>query len=428
MNTSPQYNLVEKACTLSLFSDVLDSIRIVDTAMAENIKSTLLATLGHLPATLADSMAPAYEKIIALKDAKLRLMEYRLHYEMIEEQMARQREHFLRTAMDTSSAFFDEVYNNLDAYFMELGDKVAEFLCNKSSWWTGLVDTWKKTGGVTINKTKTTVHRMAINATGPRLVDNVSNFIGPRFKNTLQPLIDSTEKIHAKLENTDANAVVVEDRILLEEALDKLCPNDAIEQKVAHIFEQAVVRYQATWKKRVAAYHQELSKMDGAVRAAVGAFSVSPEFTLGLAEQTLAASLSATIFGTAVLAAGWHTLAFAMINVFWPLTVFVVILTSGVAWFTKDRASEQRIVESKKILNAYHAQLLLFIDTKPLEENGTKSIRQLVNEHSLAVASEQDAVWTRVLYGRLESRHYTELAKAIRQQLALLDELEREVM
>ena len=136
------------------------------------------------------------------------------------------------------------------------------------------------------------------------------------------------------------------------------------------------------------------------------------------------ASFGATIFGTAALAAGWHTLTYAMMSVFWPLTVFVVMLTSGVAWFTKDKAREQRIAEARKILNAYHAQLLMYIDTQPLAEHGGKSIRQLVNEQSMNVANEQDAAWTRVWYGNLEQRHYAALVQVIQQQFTLLNALE----
>ncbi len=421
-------DLIEQVCTLRAFGAVLESMRAADAATAENIKSTLHATLGTLPATMADATAAAHEKLIAVKDAKLRLMEYRLHYETIAEQMARQKEYFLRTAIDTSSAFFDEVYNALDAYFTGMGDKVAEFLCDNSSWLTGLVDTWRKTGGVAINKAKTAGQNTLTNATDPRRVDalikRTGNVLGERGKKVLQQLANAAGKMHAKLAGTDANATVVEERILLDKALNDVCPNEEIEKQVAHIFEQAAARYQATWKKRVVAYNQEVAQLDGAARAAVGALTATPEFTLGMAEQTLAASFSATIFGTAALAAGWHTLTYAMMNVFWPLTVFVVMLTSGVAWFTRDKAREQRIAEARKILNAYHAQLLLFIDTKPLAEDSVKSIRQLVNEQSLTVANEQDAAWTQARFGSLAQRHYAALAKAIQQQFTLLNALE----
>jgi len=351
-----------------------------------------------------------------------------LHYQAIAEQIARQKAYFLGTAMDTSTAFFDEVYNGLDTYFTGVYDQVAAFLCEHSTWLTGLQDTWNKTGGKAINATKKAGQNALTRATDPRHVDallaQTRSVIGERGKNVLQKLAGAVGDVHAWAAQTDANAPVVDEYMLLEKALNELCPHEEMEKQVTRIFEQAAARYQATWKARVAAYHQEVAHLDGAARAAVGALDAMPAFTLGMAEQALAASFSATIFGTAALAAGWHTLTYAMLNVFWPLTVFVVMLTSSVAWFTRDTARAQRIAEARKILDAYHAQLLLYIDTHPLEKQGGKSIRQLVNEQSVTVANEQDMAWTRAWYGNLEQRHYAALVQALQQQSGLLCALE----
>jgi hypothetical protein len=409
---------------------VLDSIRAEDSATAENIENALRSALGDLPEIIAKDAAGKYEQLYAVKDAQLRLGEYRSHYQTIGEQLARQKAYFLGTAMDTANTFFDDVYGGLDAYFNGVTEQVTRILQEHSAWWTGLQDTWRKTGGKAINVSKKAVHKVLKSATDPERLDGVlnraGNAAGERSKQFLGKVKDAVGKLHTQLTQADADAAWLKERTLLEQALEQVCSNGEIEKQVAQVFEQASVRYQATWKARVAAYHEELARWDSAARGASDALHATPSFSLGAAEQTLAASLGSAIFGTAALAAGWHTLAYAMASLFWPLTAFVMLMTAGVAWLTKDKDMAQREAEAQKILNAYHGQLLMYIDTHPLEEQGNKSVRQAVQEQSLAIATTLDATWARERFGSLDARHYKELLAAIAQQMQMLAEREQE--
>lgn len=416
--------ILQQICSLQAFRPVLDSIRAEDSATAENIENALRAALGDLPEIMTRETAGKYERLYAVKNAQLRLVEYRSHYQTIGEQLARQKAYFLGTAMDTANTFFDDVYSGLDAYFSGVTEQVSRILQEHSAWWTGLRDTWRKTGGKAVNVSKKAGHKVLQRATDPERLNGVlnraSDALGGRGKQSLGKVKDIAGKLHEWLEQADPNAALLEERSLLEQALNEVCSNGEIEKQVAQVFERASVRYQATWKARVAAYHEELARWDSAARGASDALHATPSFSLGAAEQTLAASLGATIFGTAALAAGWHTLAYAMTSVFWPLTAFVMLLTASVAWLTKDKAMAQREAEARKILNAYHGQLLMFIDTHPLEEHGGKSVRQVVQEQSLAIATALDATWARERFGNLEARHYQELLAAIAQQMQML--------
>jgi hypothetical protein len=427
MDMSPR-EVVKEVCALQAFGPVLDSIRAEDGATAENIENALRAALGELPAIMAKGTAGKFELLYAVKDAQLRLVEYRSHYQTIGEQLARQKSYFLGTAMDTVNAFFDDVYGGLDAYFSGVTEQVSKILQEHSAWWTGLQDTWRKTGGKFINASKKAGHKAMRSATDPERLDGVlhraGNALGERGKQLLGKVKDAAGKLHTQLTQADAEAAWLEERTLLEQALERVCPTGDIEKNVARVFEQASARYQATWKARVATYHEELARWDSAARGVAGALHVTPTFSVGAAEQTLAASLGATIFGTAALAAGWHTLAYAMASVFWPLTAFVMLMTAGVAWLTKDKAMAQRETEAQKILNAYHGQLLMYIDTHPLAEHGGKSVRQLVNEQSAAIATALDASWTEARFGRVTPQRYAGLVQAIEQQIALLRQCE----
>lgn len=412
----------KKIADLAEFKSVFGKLRRADAETARHIETAVRAAMQGVTATPAGG----HERVIAIKDAQLRMQELRYHYAAIGAQMAEQKAYFYRAAIEAEQAFLDRVYRGLEQYFSGVYDAVEEVLTRDSSWLTGLLDTWHKTGGRAINWVTGKTQRLLISATDGKSVKRFEQFMkdlgGARGKGMVNRTADMMKDAHQWLQQ-HAQKAKVEERSLLERALEDVCASDKIEENVAGVLEAAWQCYQQVWRQRVQSYREQIVKMQRAAELLTGTLQAQSAFSLGHAEQALATGMGAAIFGTAALAAGWHTLAYAMMNIFWPMAVFVAILTTGVAWFTRERAVKQRIEEARKVLNAYHAQLIMYIDTHKLEDYGGKSIRELVREHSLGVAEHMDRSWRQARFGALGEEHYRELMEACERHAARLSEL-----
>jgi|GEM_PF-2541565 len=413
------------------FKKVFAKLRRADAATARQIETAVRAAMQGVTFAESTTHPRSCQRIVAIKDAQLRMQELRDHYAAISAQMSEQKAYFYRTAIEAEQAFLDKIYTGLADYFGVVYDAVEKELRNDSSWMTGMLDTWHKTGGRAINWVAGKTQRFLIMATDKQSVKGFEQLIkgigSARGEKALASAANALKSVHQWLRQHNAQKMV-EERSLLERSLETVCSNSEIEKHVADIFAAAGQCYQRVWQERVKSYHAQLTTMDDAAKLAVGELHAQPVFTLGRAEQALAAGMSATIFGTAALAAGWHTLAYAMVNVFWPMAVFIAMLTAGVAWFTKDRAREERISEARRILDAYHAQLVMYVDVHKLEEHGNKSIRELVREHGLGLAQHMDDSWRQARFGKLSEEHYREMMEACERQAERLGELAGRLM
>lgn len=411
---------------LATFDEILAEVRELDRSQARNIRTALRKHVGELYEEILDIKAPAHKRVLASKEARIRLLELQYHYARIEAQMTRQRAYFLQTAAEAAAAFLDTVYNEMDAYFEQLYDQVAEVLRRDSTWATGLVDTLKKTGGKTINLAWRGACNLLQRSTDKGTVNVADKLLtkvaGARGKRVAEVVSHTASSVRDWVATRQAK--VVEDRTLLEETLEQVCSAAEISRHMEEIFARAARRCEEVWQRRVAAYHKEIAITPGLAGAPLEGVQAQPEFTLGAAEQTLAASLGATVFGTAALAAGWHTLAYAMANVFWPLTVFVAVITTGVAMLTKERAIQDRIASARKVLNMYHAQLVMYIHTAKLPEYQGRTQRDAIYGTNVAAAEKLDAAWCRERFGGIPSSVYAKLAQTLAEEQRRLQALE----
>jgi len=358
-------NTIKDILSFQPFVDILDRIKNVDKETAGNFEVSLKKRLENTCEVLADKNKSKKDKLLAIKTAKLEL----------------------HALSETSNDFLDFVYNSIDDYFETIYLKIETELENNSSMFTGIKDSWKKTGAKGIN------------------------ICSSKFKEILG--------------YKEAEKKLLDDQTLLEKTLENICSSEEIQKKVTNVFQEAAVNYEKTWKKRVAEYHQKVKQFDSQLaKLSQDAISLKPEFSLGLAEQTLATAFGATLVGTLSLAAGWHTLAYALSNVFLPIAIFAALLTLFVAWWKENDALQKRIDQVKKLLNTYHAQIILFIDTHPLEEHQNKSIRKLLIVQSFEMAKKLNKQWREVRYGLLTESHYEEIITAITSYLQLLDKAE----
>lgn len=385
-----------------------------DREFSENLLLAIQQRLQPLLRVMADPTADVKDKIIASKQARLDLQELRAPYARYAEQIDLQESVFARIAAEATDVFFETLYDSMAAYFAEKYDAIVEALKRDSRLWTSFSDTWRKSGARVVNILGEKAKWLGEKITEPDVAGKSKEWLGKAFGDTGKRvggvIQDAAGSAHAVLEKIGPSDKLLEERTLLERTLEEICPTDEIVEDITALFDKAMRAYEKIWRKRVAAFFHkiELGPHDmGTVNM------VRPEFTLDVAEQIFAVTFGATLVGTFGLAAGWHTITYSMMHVFPPLAVFALVATAAAVYWRKDQSIKERCEQARKLLNMYHAQLVIYIDTQRLPEHGNMTIRQFVSAQSLAAAQELNRQWTSQRFGKLSKKKYENIGTAI---------------
>jgi hypothetical protein len=141
---------------------------------------------------------------------------------------------------------------------------------------------------------------------------------------------------------------------------------------------------------------------------------------LGTAEKTLAAGLGGAVVGTLALAAGWHTIGWALLNFFPGVAVVAVVASVVTAVFTQDSALSKRKEQIRKAVTEYHHRLLLFLDTQKIDELGQRTLRAKMIAEDAEIVTRTMAGWEAAVSGRLRATHYRALDEATTKHLLLV--------
>lgn len=63
--------------------------------------------------------------------------------------------------------------------------------------------------------------------------------------------------------------------------------------------------------------------------------------------------IGSAVVGTVGLAAGWHTITYAILNAFPPMAIFALAMTAVTGVVTKDKTVQNRIKEIDEAINQY---------------------------------------------------------------------------
>ena len=396
--------LIEEILSLDAFSGVFSLLKSADPDVAMNFKSALINRLKPYHEIIVKSKIPTTEKIIAVFNARLELLDFAKPYYKFAEENAKQRVYFMRIAYDSANIFFDYVYDEIQLYFDKKYKLITLHLTQDASMWTGIQDSLRKTGGKLINvSTKT-------------MCDITQHIIGQVQENGSENIQNDNSAYI--IEN------VIDERSLIEKKLEELCSPDIILQDLGDVFQKASDIYKDEWNKRIACYYDTLQFHDRQINRIIPLMTNQPEFTLGIAEQIFATAFGATLVGTFSLAVGWHTLAYSMMNVFPPLALFAALTTLAVAYWKKEDELNKMVDQTEKILKTYHAQLIVFIDSGSIEQYGGKSIRQLVFTQSMKLAEELHSEWLKAQFGSITEVHCNAIQEATDQHIRNLIKLE----
>lgn len=392
MNDNIQ-TLLEKITSLYAFSPVFNDLRKIDANKCQEIEKALKHCVNDIHNQLQNSIEDINNLKFLLYKESVEVKAHSSSYLSYSEMMAMRENALWKFAFDLTEQFFDIVAEALDDYFKTKIGIMNKELETDSSWYSGIRDTTKKVGSV-LNISK-------------KLIKEGLEKVGVR------EVIDDEALI-----NTQS---------VVEKLLDSHMSPKLVSKDIAKIMKQANKQYKKKWEKEIKTQSPDLSKLKAFTSGYDKKLDMYIGFELGAAEQTLAVGLSGAIVGTMGLAAGWHTLTYALLHVFPPLAIFAILGTVIVGVLTKDKALESRRKQIQEAVKQYHKHFLLLIEVEKLKELNNKTLREAMIEQSKNIIKETVRQWEKAISGNLTVEHYRLLISAFTRHLMLIDDCLQEI-
>lgn len=392
MNVEIQ-NLLEKITTLSSFSPVFKDLKKIDKNKAEEMETALKRCLEDIHVQIHNSKEDINNLKYLLYKESVELKAHSSSYLSYSEMMAMRENALWKFAFNLTEQFFDIVADALDDYFKTKAEIMNKELETDSSWYSGIRDSTKKAGSI-LNISK-------------KLLKEGFETVG------LKEVINDKELI-------DTQSIV-------EKLLDHHLSSKLVIKDITKIMKQANKRYKDSWEKEIKSQAPDLSKLKAFTSTYGKKIEMNIGFELGAAEQTLAVGISGAIVGTIGLAAGWHTLTYALLHVFPPLAVFAILGTVVVGVFTKEKALENRKKQIQEAVKQYHRHFLLLIEVEKLKELNNRTLREAMIEQNKNIIQETVKQWGKAISGNLTIEHYRLLISAFTKHLMLIDDCLQEI-
>jgi hypothetical protein len=387
------HNLLEKITSSSAFSPIFDELRKIDAEKCEEIEKALKHCVSDIHNQIHTSTEDTTNIKYLLYRESVELKAHSSSYLTYSEMMAMRENALWKFAFDLTEQFFDIVADGLDNYFDAKVTIMNKELETDASWYSGIRDTTKKMGAVV----------------------NISKKL----------LKEGLEKAGVKKGIDDEE--LIDTQSIVEKLLDTHLSPKLVSKDIAKIMKQANKQYQKTWEKEIKTQSPDLCKLKAFTSRYGKKVDMNAGFELGAAEQTLAVGISGAVVGTIGLAAGWHTLTYAMLYVFPPLAIFAILGTVVMGVITKDKALENRKKQIQEAVKQYHRHFLLLIEVEKLKELNNKTLREAMIEQSKNIIQETVKQWGKAISGNLTVDHYRLLISAFTKHLMLIDDCLQEI-
>lgn len=393
MNNEIQSSL-KNITTLSSFSPVFAELKKIDKNKCEEIEIALKYCVDEIHSQIQNSKDDINNLKYLLYKESVELKAHSSSYLSYSEMMAMRENALWKFAFTLTEQFFDIVANALDDYFQSKVEILNRELEADSSWYSGIRDSTKKMGTV-------------LNISKKLLKEGLEKTVG------LKEVLDDKE--------------LIDTQTIVEKLLNYHLSPKLVSKDITKIMKQANKRYKESWEKEIKSQSPDLSKLKAFTSSYGKKIDMKIGFQLGAAEQTLAVGISGAIVGTVGLAAGWHTLTYAMLHVFPPLAIFAILGTVVVGVLTKDNALKNRKKQIQEAIKQYHKYFLLLIEVEKLKELNNKTLREAMIEQSKNIIKETVRQWGKAISGNLTVEHYRLLISAFTKHLMLIDDCLQEI-
>lgn len=369
---------------LDAFESVFSEMNKFDSALCKNIKNSIYASMEESHALLLQAENKDQLHVALIKE-QLHIQAQSSQYLAITDELAQKKNKLFEAAPSIYNELLNEIEKNAFELLQKQKSEMFREIERDASFYSGLRDTTKKTGG--------TLYNSAIKGI---------NLVSKEFQG----------KDLIKKQELNTNSIV-------EDLLEKYLNNPIITERLNKIFKQAINRYEENWisiintnipnTKRLSTYSY-LNK------------DIKVKFELGTAEQVFTVGLGSAVIGSISLAMGWHTMTYAMLNVFPPIALAAAVGTVLVGFVTKDSAANKRKKDIEDAVDRYFANYrnqMYFNKQSSLEG---KSFAEYVESLGFKIIDETVEQWEKGLLGSLKVEHYHKLNKAFEKHLMYVQE------
>lgn len=378
---------VARITSLAVFQDVLQRIRAADSTMADNIESTLRQSLKPSEAVISRAGDNGDTLRYGLYRQATELQTYIKPYQRLTETMAQREKALWTHAFHCTEKFFEDVTRALDVYFGKKLEAMKKDINEDASWYSGIRDTARK-GGDLLNL-------------GRRGVAKIANLVR---------------------EGTMTEEQLLDSRSVVERTLNEHLDQEQVAKDVEAVLAAATEPFSEAWRKVIETQTPDLRDLRAFAGVGTQRSVFNVGFELGAAEGTLLIGVGGAVAGSIGLATGWHTITYALLNVFPPAAAFAVFATVLVAVFTKDRAKQKRLDTVRKAVEQYFRTLLTLVNTEKIEELHDKTLREAMHEQSERIIGSTLDRWTRAICGGVPLDLYRTLAAAADEHLLLIND------
>ena len=386
MNQNHTSRLLEKIYDFDVLEPILKDLRSRDSERVSGLKEALLKRVESSRALLASGDSNPDRLRYALYRQAAEIGDFTRPLRGVAHMLVTRENELRKHAFICTEQFFAELASALDVYFEGKRKLMEEDICDESAWHTGLLDAARKTGAI-VNLAK-------------RGLDSVRGLA------TYAP--DGVE--------------VIDTRSVVELTIDAHLDKDSVSADIEKILQSVEKRFNESWKRVI--------DQNAPTTADVRAFSglgaeqsaTSVHFQVGAAEGTLLMGMSSAVAATLGLAAGWHTITWALLNVFPPAAAFALVATVAVAVFTQEKAEQQRIAAVRQVVQDYFRTFLTYINTEKLEKLDGMTTREAMLDRTDLIIQTTLERWTRSVIGELSTADYLRLAGALDSHRQLIDE------
>jgi hypothetical protein len=358
--------LLDQIISLESYRAILIELQQIDKAQTKLLETALLSATAETHQGLRESQNNKDRLRYWLYREAVEIKAHTSSYLSYSEMMAIREANLWKFAVTSTSQFFDDVFDKIETYFATKKDQIFAD-CDDTSWYSGLAESSKRILEP-INILKTSLEK---------------------------PL----EGIGIELPKGE----IVDTKSTVEALFERHLHPENVQRDIASILHRASDQFTENWKKQIQSQAPDLTNLKAF--ASQSALIAAPviAFHFGVPEQAFAMGIAGGVAGVFGLAAGGHTLTYALINVFPPIAIFSAVTAVGLAIFTQNRTLENRRRQIAEAVNQYHRQLLLYIDSYHFEELNGQTIRGTIDEQSRRVVTSTLQQWQTMISGNLRA-------------------------
>jgi hypothetical protein len=383
-------NVLYKAEMLNLiaFQSVFEEFKNVDLEMGTNIEKSLESVVKESHDMLANANSIEQAQIALIKE-QICIQAQSSQYLNITDEITHKKNNLLEYNPKVYHDFMNEVEAELSKFMMQKKLVMYKELEKDGSWYSGLRDSARKSGGSLLNAAVKGINKISKEVNGKKVFDQET---------------------------------MIDPKTIVETLLEKHLSNQIVADNMNTIFTNATKRYQEKWLQEITSNVPNLKRLSAFSIANAAQTNLKVDFQFGAAEQVLAMGLGSAVMGAIGLAIGWHTLTYAMLNVFPPIALFTALITVAAGFITKEKAIKNRQKDIDQAVNGYEQFFLQQLYTHKLSHLGNKSISKYMEGVGFDIIQETIKQWETSYFGDLQVEHFRLLNQAFVKHLIFINE------